>query len=56
MWSLNAAYDCGRFSNFQNLGIISLILKGNKPRNLLKNWRPISLLNVQYIRFFLVAL
>ena len=28
--------------------IISCIPKGNKPRNLLKNWRPISLLSVIY--------
>ena len=29
-------------------GIITLIPKGNKSRHLLKNWRPISLLNVIY--------
>ena len=29
----------------QRLGIISCIPKGNKPRQFLKNWRPITLLN-----------
>ena len=28
--------------------VISIIPKGNKPRELLKNWRPISLLNTTY--------
>ena len=32
----------------QRLGIISCIPKGNKPRQFLKNWRPITLLNVLY--------
>lgn len=32
----------------QRLGIISCIPKGDKPRQYLKNWRPITLLNVLY--------
>ena len=32
----------------QKLGVISLIPKGKKDRHYLKNWRPISLLNVVY--------
>ena len=46
--SLNFAYFTGEMSKSQKMGIITLIPKGNKPRNLLKNWRPISLLNVLY--------
>ena len=46
--SLNFAYFTGELSQSQKLGIIILIPKGNKPRHLLKNWRPISLLNVIY--------
>ena len=48
MRSLNSSYACGKFSHFQNFGIVTLLPKGNKPRYLIKNWRPISLLNVQY--------
>lgn len=32
----------------QRLGIIICLPKGDKPRQLLKNWRPITLLNVFY--------
>ena len=32
----------------QRLGIISCLPKGDKPRQYLKNWRPITLLNVLY--------
>jgi hypothetical protein len=32
----------------QRLGIITCLPKGDKPRQFLKNWRPITLLNVLY--------
>lgn len=32
----------------QRLGVISCLPKGDKPRQFLKNWRPITLLNVLY--------
>ena len=38
----------GELSPSQKLGIISILPKGTKPRELLKNWRPISLLNTSY--------
>ena len=44
---LNSAYSSG-MSYTQKLGVITLIPKGKKDRHYLKNWRPISLLNVVY--------
>lgn len=38
----------GILSVTQCQGMISIIPKGNKPREFLKNWRPISLLNISY--------
>ena len=32
----------------QRLGIITCLPKGDKPRQFIKNWRPITLLNVFY--------
>ena len=34
--------------NSQDIGIISLIPKGDKPKELLDSWRPITLLNCIY--------
>ena len=46
--SVNFAYKNDSLSVTQNQGIITCIPKPNKPRQFLKNWRPISLLNVIY--------
>lgn len=46
--SFNYGIETGELSITQKQGIISIIPKGNKPREHLKNWRPISLLNVTY--------
>jgi exonuclease III len=46
--SLNYAYTVGNLSVSQKQGLITCIPKGKKPKQFLKNWRPISLLNVTY--------
>ena len=46
--ALNYAYEKGEFSTSLRSCIISCIPKGDKPREYLKNWRPISLLAVPY--------
>ena len=48
MESLNESFFTGELSITQKQGLISLLPKGNKPRDLIKNWRPITLLNVDY--------
>ena len=44
---LNYSFDAGFLSHSQRIGVISLSHKKG-PRYLCKNWRPISLLNVDY--------
>ena len=46
--SLNYGFKIGELSSTQKEGIITCIPKGNKSRKLIKNWRPISLLNTTY--------
>ena len=46
--ALNCTYEKGCLSVSQRRGIMTLLPKKNKPVNLLKNWRPITLLNCDY--------
>ena len=46
--SLNYGYSTGELSITQKEGIIVCIPKENKPKQFLKNWRPITLLNTVY--------
>ena len=46
--AINFGYDMGMLSVTQRLGIITLIPKGDKDKTLLKNWRPLTLLNSLY--------
>ena len=46
--SLNAAFADGKLANSQRQAIIRLIEKKNKDKRFVENWRPISLLNVDY--------
>ena len=44
----NELYEKGYLTNSQRQAVITLIEKKNKDRIFLKNWRPVSLLNVDY--------
>ena len=46
--SLNYGFERGELSTTQKEGIITCIPKGNKSKKYIKNWRPISLLNISY--------
>ena len=46
--SFNKAYERGELSSSQKQAVITLINKKGKDRLLIENWRPISLLNVDY--------
>ena len=46
--SFNYAYHNGTLSNSQKQAVITLLEKKGKDRSYLKNWRPVSLLNVDY--------
>ena len=46
MESLNYAFEKGELSSSQRQAVITLIEKKGKDKCYLKNWRPISLLNV----------
>ena len=45
---MNWGFRKGELSCTQREGIITCIPKGEKRRDLIKNWRPISILNVVY--------
>ena len=46
--AINESFKLGKFSISLRQGLIPCIPKGDKPRQFLKNWRPITLLNVIY--------
>ena len=45
---LNESLDNGKFSVSQRQGLITCIPKEGKPKHFLKNWRPITHLNVNF--------
>lgn len=46
--AINKSYEIGELSSTNKLGIITCIPKEDKPKQFLKNWRPITLLTVVY--------
>lgn len=46
--AINQSLKIGSFSDINKLGVITCIPKAGKPKQFLKNWRPITLLNVIY--------
>ena len=46
--ALKECFDNGSMSGSQRLGIITCLPKPGKPKEYMKNWRPITLLNVDY--------
>ena len=48
MRAINDGFDKGEMSPTPKECIIICIPKGDKPKEYLKNWRPISLLNIVY--------
>ena len=49
--SLNYGFEQGQLSVTQRQGVITCLPKGDKPRQFLQNWRPITLLMEQPISF-----
>ena len=46
--SLNEAFYINKLSDTQTQGLITCISKGDKPKQYIKNWHPITLLNTVY--------
>ena len=46
--AINFGFFTKSLSSTQKQGLITCLPKGKKPKQFLKNWRPISLLNVEY--------
>ena len=46
--SFNESYKKGKLTNSQRQAVITLLVKKDKNRAFLRNWRPISLLNIDY--------
>lgn len=51
--SINNTYELGHFTESIKLGIMTCLPKAEKPKQIFKNWRPVSLPNVLYKIAFL---